>query len=145
VKGHGLSSQAFQRQFDLGQLFLSEVPDDDKQRLHARIWEGDWSGYEVSNKSTPFVLSLLSSQLVKHVAITSVLTVPWTITRRLSIFLKLGHDAHVAQYCDFYPYTIVEDRLSDVVNPFIQEIREFTHASDARIRVIIILMSYVPV
>jgi hypothetical protein len=31
------------------------------------------------------------------------------------------------QYCDFYPYTITEERLPKAAQPYMQEIKAFTH------------------
>lgn len=47
IKGHGLSPEEVHRQFDLCKMFFEEVPEEDKMRLHAKIWEGEWAGYKV--------------------------------------------------------------------------------------------------
>ncbi|KAF5378501.1 hypothetical protein D9615_007173 [Tricholomella constricta] len=46
LTGHGFSSEALGRQFDLGNMFL-EVSEEVKHQYHAKIWEeGSWAGYK---------------------------------------------------------------------------------------------------
>jgi hypothetical protein len=52
-KGHGLSSQEIQRQFDLGRMLNEDVGEEEKRQLHARIKEeGSWAGYKVREQVT---------------------------------------------------------------------------------------------
>ncbi|KAJ7589605.1 hypothetical protein C8J56DRAFT_1049246 [Mycena floridula] len=46
IKGHGLSSEHFHHQFDLGRMLLEDVHEDEKHNLHAKISEGEWAGYK---------------------------------------------------------------------------------------------------
>lgn len=48
LKGHGVSPEDFQHHFDLGKMFIDEVSNEEKHKLHARIaQEGSWAGYKV--------------------------------------------------------------------------------------------------
>ena len=54
ITGHGLSKEELRRQFDLGRLFIEDVSEEEKQKLHAKVWDGDWTGYKVRpNVSLP--------------------------------------------------------------------------------------------
>ncbi|KAJ7915179.1 hypothetical protein B0H13DRAFT_2000692 [Mycena leptocephala] len=46
IKGHGLRSEDFHHQFDLGKMLIEDVAEDNKHDLHAKIWEGSWAGYK---------------------------------------------------------------------------------------------------
>jgi hypothetical protein len=47
IKGHGLRSEDFHHQFDLGKMLIEDVAEANKHDLHAKIWEGSWAGYKV--------------------------------------------------------------------------------------------------
>ncbi|KAJ7675657.1 hypothetical protein DFH06DRAFT_1317817 [Mycena polygramma] len=46
IKGHGLCSQDFHHQFDLARMLIEDVGENEKHRLHAKVWEGSWAGYK---------------------------------------------------------------------------------------------------
>jgi len=46
ITGHGLSKEELRRHFDLGRLFIEDVSEEEKQKLHAKVWDGDWTGYK---------------------------------------------------------------------------------------------------
>ncbi|KAJ6566508.1 hypothetical protein B0H19DRAFT_1257717 [Mycena capillaripes] len=46
IKGHGLRSEDFHHQFDLGRMLIEDVAEDSKHNLHAKISEGSWAGYK---------------------------------------------------------------------------------------------------
>ncbi|KAJ6505813.1 hypothetical protein C8R47DRAFT_1209759 [Mycena vitilis] len=46
IKGHGLCSEEFHGQFDLGRMLIEDVDGDEKCKLHAKISEGNLAGYK---------------------------------------------------------------------------------------------------
>lgn len=48
INGHGLSHDDIRHQFNIGRLLNNGVSEEEKQSLHAQIWEGSWAGYKVS-------------------------------------------------------------------------------------------------
>ncbi|KAJ7814527.1 hypothetical protein B0H14DRAFT_2850356 [Mycena olivaceomarginata] len=60
IKGHGLCSEDFHHQFDLGRMLIEDVAEVNKHDLHAKVSEGSWAGY----KPTGFVLLFILRTLI---------------------------------------------------------------------------------